>query len=80
MTLLFLSPVFYPASAVPDAWRWVMTLNPIATFIELARGALLYGTWPEPRALAGVWGVGLAMAWIGFFWFQRTRKGFADVL
>jgi lipopolysaccharide transport system permease protein len=80
MMLLFLSPVFYPVSAVPDAWRWVMALNPLATMIELTRGVLLYGTWPEPLALAGVWVASLAVAWLGFFWFQRTRRGFADVL
>lgn len=80
LTLLFMSPVFYPVSAVPQEWRWVITINPIATFIELTRGALLFGAWPRPAPLAAMWGIGLATAWIGFFWFQRTRKGFADVL
>jgi lipopolysaccharide transport system permease protein len=80
MMLLFLSPVFYPMSAVPDGWRWVMAMNPLATMIELTRGALLYGTWPEPLALAGIWAASLAVAWLGFYGFQRTRKGFADVL
>jgi len=80
MTLLFLSPVFYPASAVPEDWRWFIVLNPIATFIELTRGALLFGTWPAPESLLAIWSIGLAAAWLGFFWFQRTRKGFADVL
>jgi lipopolysaccharide transport system permease protein len=80
MTLLFLSPVFYPASAVPDGWRWVIALNPIATFIEATRGALLYGAWPAPATLAAMWCLGLAAAWLGFYGFQRTRRGFADVL
>ncbi len=80
MTLLFLSPVFYPVSAVPAEWRWVIALNPIATLIELTRGALLFGQWPAPAALVTMWATGFATAWIGFFWFQRTRKGFADVL
>ena len=80
MMLLFLSPVFYPVSAVPEDWRWVIALNPITTFIELARGALLFGSWPGPATLAVAWCIGLATAWAGFFWFQRTRKGFADVL
>lgn len=80
LTLLFLSPVFYPPSAVPEEWRFVIAWNPIATFIEMTRGALLYGTWPGVGALAVVWGLGLACAWLGFYAFQRTRKGFADVL
>jgi len=80
MTLLFLSPVFYPVSAVPQEWQWVIALNPIATFIELTRGVLLFGAWPAVSSLASVWVLGLTTVWIGFFWFQRTRKGFADVL
>ena len=80
LTLLFVSPVFYPVSAVPEGWRWVIAINPIATFIELVRGALIYGTWPAAGTLALVWALGLATAWLGFYWFQRTRRGFADVL
>ena len=80
LTLLFLSPVFYPASAVPENWRWVIAINPIATFIEMTRGSLIYGTWPAPTTLAAMWVLGLAVAWMGFYGFQRTRRGFADVL
>lgn len=80
LTLLFLSPVFYPASAVPEAWRFVITFNPIATFIEMTRGALLFGIWPAAGPLLAMWALGIAVAWIGFYGFQRSRKGFADVL
>jgi lipopolysaccharide transport system permease protein len=80
LTLLFLSPVFYPLSAVPEEWRFIVAANPIAAFIELVRGALLYGHWPDPRTLALAWAGGLAVAWLGFYGFQRTRRGFADVL
>ncbi|MFO1316114.1 MAG: ABC transporter permease [Burkholderiales bacterium] len=80
LALLFASPVFYPESAVPADWRWVIAVNPIATFIELTRGALLYGAWPPARTLALAWVGGAAIAWAGFWWFQRTRRGFADVL
>ena len=80
LTLLFLSPVFYPVSAVPADWRWVIAWNPIATFIELMRGVLLFGTWPPVRTLVVIWIMGPAAAWLGFYWFQRTRRGFADVL
>lgn len=80
LMLLFLSPVFYPASAVPEQWRLVIELNPVATFIGMVRGALLFGTWPAPAALASMWLLSLAVAWVGFYGFQRSRKGFADVL
>jgi lipopolysaccharide transport system permease protein len=80
LTLLFLSPVFYPASAVPPQWRFVMDLNPIATFIEMVRDALIFGRWPQPVTLAAMWVLALAVAWLGFYGFQRSRRGFADVL
>ncbi|MFO1322757.1 MAG: ABC transporter permease [Burkholderiales bacterium] len=80
LTLLFMSPVFYPASAVPENWRFVIDWNPIAALIEMTRGALLFGRWPSAASLATLWGLGFAVAWLGFYGFQRTRRGFADVL
>jgi lipopolysaccharide transport system permease protein len=80
LALLFASPVFYPLSAVPEAWRFVVAMNPLAALIEATRAALLYGTWPDAATVAGLWVLGGAVAWLGFFWFQRTRRGFADVL
>lgn len=80
LTLLFMSPVFYPASAVPEQWRFVIAMNPIATIMEMSRGVLLFGRWPSGAALASVWGLGMLVAWIGFYGFQRTRRGFSDVL
>ncbi len=80
LVLLFASPVFYPASAVPPEWRFVIDMNPIAVFIGMVRGALLSGAWPAPAPLLALWALSLAVAWIGFFGFQRSRRGFADVL
>lgn len=80
LLLLFASPVFYPLSAVPEGWRFVVAVNPIAVFIELTRSVLLFGRWPTAASLSAVWALGLAVAWIGFYGFQRTRRGFADVL
>ncbi len=78
--LLFLSPVFYPASALPEKYQNWLFLNPLTFFIEEARNVLIWGKIPD---WAG-WGISflasLAIAWLGFAWFQKTRKGFADVL
>jgi lipopolysaccharide transport system permease protein len=77
---LFLSPVFYPASAVPEAWRALVALNPIAFAVEQARGVLIFGDAPDWHRLGlhalVAWGV----AWAGFRGFAATRRGFADVL
>jgi len=80
LTLLFMSPVFYPVSAVPAEWRFVIEANPLAALIEATRGALLYGRWPPAMTVASLWLLGVAVAWLGFYGFQRTRRGFADVL
>lgn len=78
--LLFLSPVFYPVTALPEAYRGWMQLNPLTFIIETARGLLLFGRLPD----WSVWTLHVAasalIAWAGFWWFQKTRKGFADVL
>ena len=78
--LMFLTPIFYSTAAVPEQFRVVMLANPLTAIIEQARGLLL---WGHGMDWAG-WGLQMAasalVAWLGFLWFQRTRKGFADVL
>lgn len=78
--LLFLSPVFYPISALPEAYRPWLMLNPISFEVNQARAVLLFGQWPDWGGLAAYGLAGLALAWLGFWWFQKTRRGFADVL
>jgi lipopolysaccharide transport system permease protein len=80
MVLMYLSPVFYPMAAVPEGLRDVMLLNPMTYIIEDTRKVMIFG-----KGLDWVhWGYWTAfsvlIAWIGFAWFQKTRKGFADVL
>jgi lipopolysaccharide transport system permease protein len=78
--LLFVSPVFYPVTALPPAYQNVLQLNPLTPVIEQSRQVLVWGKVPDPT----LWLVGLVaggiVAWLGFAWFQKTRKGFADVL
>jgi lipopolysaccharide transport system permease protein len=78
--LMFLSPIFYPASAIPADLQPILLLNPIAPALEQIRGILMWGEVPDLR----IWGAYLIMsglvAWSGFAWFQKTRRGFADVL
>jgi len=78
--LLFASPVFYPVSALPEYIRpWVM-LNPLTFIIEQARAVLISGQMPDWTGLAIYSSVSTGIAWIGYAWFQKTRKGFANVL
>jgi lipopolysaccharide transport system permease protein len=78
--LMFLAPVFYPVSALPEQFRPWMMANPLTFVIEQTREVLIWGRPPEWLGLFNYSLVSLAVAWVGFAWFQKTRKGFADVL
>lgn len=78
--LTFLSPVFYPIAAVPERFRPIIMANPLTFIIEQARDVLIWGKMPDWAGLLIYTLVAAAIAWIGFAWFQKTRKGFADVL
>lgn len=78
--MMFLSPVFYPVAALPEAMRPWLQLNPLALAIEQSRGIILFGQMPHwtPYFLSLI--AGGLIALIGAWWFARTRRGFADVL
>ena len=78
--LMFLSPVFYPVSSIPDQYRMYIFINPLALVIEQARNVMILNqpiNWLAWTLLAAV---SSATFWLGFVWFQKTRKDFADVL
>ena len=77
---MFVSPVFYPLSAVPDGIREWLELNPLAALIEDGRSVALAGVVP---GLGGyLWSLALSVvvAWGGLWWFMRSKHTFADVL
>jgi len=78
--LMFATPIFYPITAVPEAFRAYIWLNPLSYFVETMRAALFDGTWPDPVLLATVYGVALAVAAFGLWFFLRVKKAFADVV
>ena len=76
----FLTPIVYPLERVPQKYIWVMKLNPLSMVVETFRNILLWGkplNWTEWF----IWVLtGIAVAVFGYFWFTKTRAGFADVL
>lgn len=78
--LMFLSPIFYPLSAVPEKYRWLIAANPLTFVIEQARRVVVDGALPDWSGLLLYTIAAGLIAWGGFAWFQKTRKGFADVL
>ena len=78
--MMFLSPVFYPANSLPEVYRSWLYLNPLTSVIEQMREVLFWGKEPSFIALGKSILITGLIAWLGFAWFQKTRKGFADVL
>lgn len=77
---LFLSPVFYPATALPEEYRFVFLINPLTFIIEQAREVVIWGRLPNWSGLALYVAASLGVAGVGFWTFQKMRRGFADVL
>ncbi len=78
--LLFLTPVFYPVSALPANYQAWLHVNPLTFVVEEARNVALWGRTPSVTDWLVYFSVSFMLAWGGFWWFQKTRKGFADVL
>ncbi len=78
--LFFMTPIFYPLDAVPERFRWPLRLNPLTVLIEEARKVFLYGTLPDWKFLGAAFAVSVIVLHLGFVWFNKTKKGFADVL
>jgi lipopolysaccharide transport system permease protein len=81
MTVLqFASPVFYPLEILPPSLRSWLMFNPLTLPIEQSRAVLIFGEIPDFSALTVYALISLITAWIGYAWFQETRRGFANVL
>ncbi|MDP3333182.1 MAG: ABC transporter permease [Methylococcaceae bacterium] len=78
--LMFISPVFFPITAMPEEYRPIIMANPLTFIIEQAREVLIWGHTPDWLGIGIFTLVACVIAWLGFIWFQKTRKGFADVL
>ena len=78
--LMYSSPIIYPMSMVPETLRPIVELNPLSLIVQQARMTLLWDEVPDWIALAKYMMLAWAVAWLGFAWFQKTRKGFASVI
>jgi len=78
--MMFLSPVFFPVTSMPAAYRPLIMANPITFIIEQSREVLIWDHQPNWIGLGIYTLAATAVAWSGYAWFQKTRNGFADVL
>ncbi len=75
--LFFLTPVIYPAGSIPDSCRRLIGLNPLTGYVEAARSAVFGGAF---CGWGWLWINGVAVYLLGFIFFHKTRRGFADVI
>jgi len=78
--LMFASSILFPAEMLPEALRPWLLLNPLTVIVDQTRAVLLWGEMPNWRLLGYYSVVSVLVAWIGCWWFLRTRRGFADVM
>lgn len=78
--LMFMSAIFFPMTAIPEAYRWFLMLNPVAVLVSMARNALVFNEWPD-FYLYGIQVVlSLVVATLGYVFFMKVKSVFADVL
>ena len=75
---LYISPVGFSSSVVPEHWRWAYNLNPMVGIIDGFRWCILPGAeWPA-ESLATSVVLTVLVTWLGVYYFRRMEKGFAD--
>jgi lipopolysaccharide transport system permease protein len=79
-TWLYLTPIIYPESVVPERFRPFINANPFTHLIRSYRRIVLEGAAPDWRGLAYFTIFALVCFIFGYWWFARTRKNFADVI
>lgn len=78
--LMFMSAVFYPVTALPEKYQGLLRLNPLVLIITESRKSLVLGELPDWVSIFIALFISLMIAFLGFWWFQKVRKGFADVI
>ncbi|MBM2711151.1 ABC transporter permease [Mesorhizobium caraganae] len=77
---MFLSPVFFQRASLPTWLQPWLSLNPLAIPVENFRNVVLFGVQPNWMALGSYSIVAIVVMFLGYQFFQKTRRGFADVL
>ncbi|MBL8189164.1 MAG: ABC transporter permease [Acidobacteria bacterium] len=78
---MFVTPILYPASVVPERWRvWYFSLNPMAAIIDGYRRAILQHQPPQLRYLLLAAAVSCLLVWAGYKYFKHLEREFADIV
>jgi len=78
--LMFLSPIFFPSSALPAQWQPILGLNPLAQVIEQTRIVVVQGLNPNLGYLIAGTAITALACELSFRAFQKSKAAFADVI
>jgi lipopolysaccharide transport system permease protein len=78
--LFYLSAVFYPITRVPQEVQHVLQLNPLVGIIDNFRRVVMWNEAPDWTSWAGVTAISFVVMLLGYAWFMKTKRAFADVL
>jgi len=74
----YLTPVLYPVDIIPEQYRWIYEINPMAIFIHAYRRVLLHGDAPAVESMLVGLAISVVMFLIGYYAFKKLEPGFAD--
>lgn len=77
---MYISPVIYPVGLVPDRYRIIYMLNPMAGIIDGYRRIILHGLAPEWNYLSLSAGIAVSLLIISYKYFKRVEMSFADII
>jgi len=80
MAWMYLTPILYPESIVPERYRFYININPFTPLIRSYRRILIEGSAPDWPGLAYFSVFAIVLFLFGYWWFAKTRKNFADVI
>lgn len=80
MVLMYLSPIFYPVSMLPESYQVFMKLSPLTFIVESARDLMIFGNGLNIFEFFLYTAISLLTMVFGYIWFLITKKGFADVI
>jgi lipopolysaccharide transport system permease protein len=76
----WLTPVVYPRDTIPQGWRWINDINPMTPLVRLYQDVILFGAFPDWRALIPTALVAIALLVVAFTIFRRASADLVDAL
>lgn len=78
--VFFLTPIVYPANAIPEKLRGLFNINPFYFIVEMSRSVLVRGKMPDAVSILYPSVFALVIFLIGYFIFNKTKEAFKDIL